>query len=122
MICRRCADPRPTFLYYEDFRAHLRVVHQRRDFDRNDLILFESWPGSSRYILNRERTSVRRNPRNEAASSGQIGLNMSEVVGLISNSVADGIARGIASVMETVATRHGNSLFLSIPYIVLMFF
>lgn len=98
LIFRRCSDPRPTFLYYEDFRAHLRVVNQRRNFDRNDLILFESWPGNSRYVQNR-----RRNQRTDNTSSG---LDMEAVAQLISSSVSEGITHGMSTVLDTFMHSH----------------
>lgn len=87
--------PQPTFLYMEDFRAHLRVVHQRRELDHRDLSLFEAWPGSAKFIQHRPQK------RREAVSvpqkaTGLVTFSSSDLTQM----VADGISRGMAAVMQ----------------------
>lgn len=79
----------------EDFRAHLRVVHQRRDFDHRDMPLFESWPGSARFI--QHRPSKRREPVTAPQNAaGMVTLSSTDLTQM----VADGISRGMAAVMQ----------------------
>lgn len=88
----------------EDFRAHLRVVHQRREFDSRDLSLFESWPGSSRFI--QHRPSKRRETITAPqTATGMVTLSSSDLTQM----VADGISRGMAAVMQQLQSgAHGN--------------
>lgn len=110
ITCRRCPKPQPTFLYYEDFRAHLRVKHGIRAFDDNDITLFESWPGSSTYVLRRPARS-RLTPSGSSRGGGdqQQFADLIQVVSqTVAQSVSIGIEKGMAAVMSNFAAHAGS--------------
>lgn len=84
-------------MYMEDFRAHLRVVHKRREFDNHDLSLFESWPGSARFI--KHRPSKKRDAVLASTVSAPAQVLSSDDITRI---IADGISRGIQVVMGSL--------------------
>lgn len=45
LVCRMCS-PLRFFTFYEHLRAHLRSVHAIRDLSREQISLYESYPGS----------------------------------------------------------------------------
>lgn len=50
LTCRLCPNEWLTFTKYSTFRAHLRAHHQITTFDRKDLVLYQTRPGSAAQV------------------------------------------------------------------------
>lgn len=65
LTCRYCVNGWQTFHKYSTFRAHLRVHHQISTFDRQNLSLFQTYPGSIASV----EFEAPRQPRSREGSS-----------------------------------------------------
>lgn len=96
----------------EDFRAHLRVVHSIRNFDtKSELSLYETWPGSSRYIQRRPGHATQATVVQPAPAELRLGNDFAD---LVTRSVSEGIERGMVAVLKAMNRDSGmHILFVS---------
>lgn len=50
-MCFDCAEPQPTFVNYQLFRAHLRVTHDRRTFLFSDVLDYQAYEGAIQNVI-----------------------------------------------------------------------
>lgn len=93
----------------------MRVKHGIRQFDDNDMILYEAWPGSSTYILRRPSKQQQQQRAGGAFHSQSRGssLNVDDLLQYVSRSVSDGIERGMTAAVNAIAGNPGNNSVLN---------
>lgn len=76
-LCRHC-NPHEFFWYYHHLRAHLRAAHRIRYVSPEDIVWYETYPGSS---LNAPRPTPRYSRSNSRASSASSSRHSSPTPG-----------------------------------------
>lgn len=96
LTCRLCPNEWITFTKYNSFRAHMRVHHQMGVFDKKELPLYQTYPGSLALVEYDLPRAARPQERSQDAASNRSvtqvdALGSSQLnVGAIEQSIAAG--------------------------------